>query len=120
MNRPDPLHWLGYAYGAGLPARNREWVLHDVSAPTWVLRHLLRGVVQVLPIGVAVFFLVPGSAGIRLTAVVMGAVIGLLFSLAFVEPAAEHRAIKAGYPEGAAEAARKARVRRGARAARGS
>ncbi|GAA4686807.1 hypothetical protein GCM10023215_22970 [Pseudonocardia yuanmonensis] len=111
--RPGPLRWLAYAFGAGLPARHREWVLHDVTVPTWVLRHLVRAVVQIAPVGVALYLLVPGSPGIRVTAVVMGAAIGLVYSLAFVEPAAEHRAIKAGYPEGTAAATRRERRRRG-------
>jgi hypothetical protein len=109
--RPGPVRWLAYAYGAGLPARHRTWVLHDVTAPTWVLRHLLRSVVQIAPFGVALYLIVPGSPGIRLTAVVMGAVIGLVYSVAFVEAAAEHRAIKAGYPEGTAAATRRERRR---------
>jgi hypothetical protein len=109
LTRPGPLRWLVYAVGGGLPARHRTWVLHDVSAPTWVLRHLLRSLTQILPVAVVIYFVVPGSPAIRVTAVLMGAVIGTLYSLAFVEAAAEHRAIKAGYPEGAAEAARRAR-----------
>ena len=31
--RPDPLHWLWYAVGGGLPPRYRAWVGHDVTAP---------------------------------------------------------------------------------------
>jgi hypothetical protein len=113
--RPGPLRWLAYAFGAGLPARHRTWVLHDVTAPTWVLRHLVRAVVQIAPVGVALYLFIPGSPGIRLTAVVMGAVIGLVYSVAFVEAAAEHRSIKAGYPEGTAAATRRERRRRGRR-----
>ena len=43
MKRPGPLLWLRYAYGGALPERYREWVLHDVTAPSWVVRHVLRG-----------------------------------------------------------------------------
>lgn len=117
--RPGPVRWLAYAFGAGLPARHRTWVLHDVTAPTWVLRHLVRAVVQIAPFGVALYLLIPGSPGIRATAVVMGAVIGLIYSVAFVEAAAEHRAIKAGYPEGTAAATRRER-RRGGRGGPGT
>jgi hypothetical protein len=80
--RPDPLHWVLYAFGAGLPRRNREWVLHDVTARTWFLRQVLRAVVQVAPIAVLLW----GST--------------------------EHRAVKAGYPEGTAERVRGQRRRR--------
>jgi hypothetical protein len=105
--RPDPVRWTGYAFGAGLPARHRAWVLHDVTAPTWLLRHLARAVVQIAPFAAAAYFLVPGSPAIRLTAIGMGAAIGLFYSLAFAEASSEHRVIKAGYPEGIAAATRR-------------
>src|SRR6185503_14923453 len=47
--RPDPLHWLWYALGGGLPPRYRDWVHHDATAPTWRLRQLVRSLVQALP-----------------------------------------------------------------------
>ena len=40
----------------------------------------------------------------------MGALIGLLFSTAFVDNVAESRAMKAGYPEGYAAEVRKRRT----------
>ena len=42
IRRPDPLRWLWYAYGGGLPARFAPWVLHDTTCRTWWLRHLVR------------------------------------------------------------------------------
>jgi Family of unknown function (DUF5313) len=50
--RPSPFRWLLYAVGRGLPPRNREWVLYDVTTRTWVLRHLLRATVQLAPVAV--------------------------------------------------------------------
>jgi hypothetical protein len=114
--RPDPLHWVLYAFGAGLPRRNREWVLHDVTARTWFLRQVLRAVVQVAPIAVLLWVLLDPVLGfdtaISLTAVAMGVVIGLFYGTAFAWGSTEHRAVKAGYPEGTVERVRGQRRRR--------
>ena len=109
--RPGPLRWLAYAVGAGLPPAHRAWVLHDVTTSTWVLRHVARAVLQIVPVAVLLYFVVPGDPTIRLAAIAMGAVMGLVYSTAFVWSAAEHCAIKAGYPEGTAEATRQERHR---------
>jgi hypothetical protein len=111
VHRPDPLRWIMYAFGAGLPERNRTWVLHDVTAPTWVLRHLVRSIVQIVPFAVVLYFVLPFPPVVVVSAIVMGSVIGILYSAAFVEAAVEHRAIKAGYPEGHAAAVRHERHR---------
>ncbi len=109
--RPGPLRWIRYAYGAGLPPRYRTWVLYDVTAPTWVLRHVLRGVVQFLPFAVVLLLVIPVDKGILGLGLGMGAAIGLLFSTAFVDNVAESRAMKAGYPEGYATEVRTQRVK---------
>jgi hypothetical protein len=109
--RPGPLLWLRYAYGAGLPERYHTWVLHDVTAPTWVLRHVVRSIVQFLPFAIVIFLVVPVDRGILAIGIGMGALIGLLFSTAFVDNAAESRAMKAGYPEGYATEVRRRRAR---------
>ena len=62
--RPGPLLWIRYAYGAALPERYRTWVLHDVTTRTWVLRHLVRGIVQFLPFAVVILLVVPVDRGI--------------------------------------------------------
>jgi hypothetical protein len=111
MRRPDPLHWLLYAYGAGLQPALRRWVLHDVTAGTWVLRHVVRAIVQIAPVAVVLAIFLPGDATVRISAIVMGAAIGMLYSTVFVEAATEHRAIKAGYPEGYATRVRRRRRR---------
>ena len=104
--------WLRYAYGGALPERYREWVLHDVTAPTWILRHVLRGVVQFLPFAIVLMLVIPVDKGILATGIAMGALIGLLFSTAFVDNVAESRAMKAGYPEGYAAQVRRERVKK--------
>lgn len=109
MTRPGPLHWLAYAYGARLPGRYREWVLHDVTCRTWWLRHLARVVVQLAPLLVTLYLLLPGPDQVRLAAVAAGAVIGLFYGTAYIVEACETRVLKAGYPVGAAAATREAR-----------
>jgi hypothetical protein len=118
--RPGVLRWLWYAFGGALPARFRTWVLHDVSARTWVARHLARATLQIAPIGILLFVLVPGSGWVRTTAAVGGTLLGFFYSVAFIRVAAEYRVLRAGYPYGNAalmrESARAAARRRGPRA----
>jgi hypothetical protein len=117
--RPDPLRWVGYAFGAGLPARNREWVLHDVTASTWFLRQLLRAIVQIIPVAALLYVLLGPVLGfestISVVATAMGVVMGLFYGTAFAWGSTEHRALKAGYPEGTAERVRAQRRRREAK-----
>lgn len=109
MKRPDPFRWLAYAYGAKLPARYREWVLHDVTCRTWWLRHLARTVVQLAPLLALLYLVVPGPPWVRLGAITAGALIGLFYGTVYVVEASETRVMKAGYPVGAAAATREAR-----------
>ena len=111
--RPGPARWLLYALGRGLPPRNREWVLYDVTCRSWPLRHLVRLLVQLVPVGVLLIVLLPVPLWIRVLGVVVGSSIGLLYSFVFLYEATEQRASKAGYPHGTA-----ARVREERRAAR--
>lgn len=92
--------------GGGLPARNREWVLHDLTTRTWWLRQLGRSIVQVLPVAVLVLILVPGELWVRVLAVVGGAAVGMIYAVAYLYEATEHRAMKAGYPRGMAQSVR--------------
>ena len=102
--RPDPLQWLWYALGGGLPPRYRDWVLHDATAPTWWLRQLVRALVQALPVAVVVALLIPGSPAIRVMAAAGGMAVALIYVLGFVDEAVERRVIKAGFPRGYAKA----------------
>ncbi|MCE0763627.1 DUF5313 domain-containing protein [Pseudonocardia kujensis] len=104
--RPNPLRWLLYAYGAGLPPRHKEWVLHDVTAPTWRWRHLARATAQLAPIAVLLYVFIPGEPWVRAMAVLGGLLIGYFYSFAYMYESAEHRAVKAGYPQGGAAAVR--------------
>jgi uncharacterized protein DUF5313 len=98
--RPGPVRWLLYAFGRSLPPRYREWVLHDLTTWTWPARQLLRSVVQVLPFGLVLAVLLPGEPWVRIVAVVGGAMVGMIYAVAFLYETTEHRALKAGFPRG--------------------
>jgi Family of unknown function (DUF5313) len=110
--RPNPLQWVWYALGGGLPRRLSPWVLADTTRRTWILRHFTRSVVQMLPLVAICLFAVPVPLGYRVSAAVGGLLIGLTFSMAFMTETIEHRAAKAGYPPGTAARVRAERAER--------
>jgi hypothetical protein len=99
--RPNPFQWVWYALGGGLPRELSPWVLADTTGRTWILRHVARAVVQMVPV-VVLCLLVPVPLAYRLSAAVGGLLLGLLFSMAFMTETIEHRVSKAGYPPGTA------------------
>lgn len=109
--RPNPLQWVWYALGGGLPRSLAPWVLADTTRRTWVWRHLARAAVQMLPI-VVLCLLVPVPMAYRVSAAVGGFLLGLLFSLAFMVETIEHRVVKAGYEPGTAARMRAERAER--------
>jgi hypothetical protein len=106
VRRPDPLRWLWYSLGGGLPARYRAWVLHDVTCRTWALRQVLRSLLVVAPLVVAVLIFVPGPFWIRGLSALGGIIMGLIYSLGYLIETTEHRLVKAGYPVGTGERTR--------------
>jgi hypothetical protein len=109
--RPNPVQWVWYALGGGLPRRLSPWVLADTTGRTWIVRHLVRAVVQMTPV-VALCLFVPVPLSYRLSAAVGGLFIGLTFSIAFMTETIEHRVTKAGYPPGTAARLRAERQER--------
>ncbi len=100
--RPAPHRWIWYAFGGGLPARHRGWVLHDTTARTWWLRHVARMLVQLaIPIALLMAFL-PASWGLRAACAGGGLALALFYSIAYMPEAVENRVVKAGYPVGTA------------------
>lgn len=97
--RPNPARWLWYALGGRLPLRYREWVLRDVTAPTWIWRHAARSSVLLAPL-CTVWLLLPGPLWIRGLMVVLAVVVGYFYSFVYIEESAEHRLAKHGYPRG--------------------
>jgi hypothetical protein len=110
--RPTPLQWVWYALGGGLPRELSPWVLADTTGRTWIVRHLVRAVVQVLPVLILCVFVVPVPLAYRLSAAVGGLLLGLFFSMAFMTETIEHRVTKAGYPPGTAARVRDERAER--------
>lgn len=104
--RPSPLRWFWYALGGGLPLEYREWVLHDASCDSWVLRHFVRAFIQIAVVAAPIVLLAPGPGWVRLSALLLGVLVGLQYALWFVDGSVERRVRKAGYPPGAAEVAR--------------
>jgi len=109
MKRPHPAQWLWYAAGGRLPSRLSAWVLHDVTARTWVLRHAARSVALLTPVAAACL-LFPGPLGLRLAMALLVLIVGAYFSLSYVEESCELRAVKHGHAPGTAKAVRDART----------
>ena len=104
--RPNPLRWIWYALGGGLPERNRGWVLHDTTVGTWWVRHIARSLVQVaIPIALVMTFL-PAAWDLRAAAAGGGLALSLFYSLAYMPETTENRVVKAGYLAGTATAVR--------------
>ncbi|WP_158880613.1 DUF5313 family protein [Amycolatopsis anabasis] len=103
--RPNPVRWLWYAIGGRLPEKHRTWVLHDITAKTWLLRHAARSTVLIAPL-VSVWLLLPGPLGLRLALMLMAALVGYFYSFAYVEESCEHRLAKHGYPRGTGKSVR--------------
>ena len=110
--RPNALQWLWYALGGGLPRRLSPWVLADTTRRTWIVRHVARAVVQMLPLVVLCLVAVPVPLAYRASAAFGGLLIGLTFSVAFMTETIEHRTVKAGYPPGTAARLREERAER--------
>jgi hypothetical protein len=110
VNRPGPLRWLWYAFGGRLPIRYSQWVLRDVTAGWWRLRSLLRALVQIAPVAVLIYVLVPAEPWVRLTAILGGTLVGMMYATAYLDEVAETRALKAGFLRGVAQQVRDERL----------
>ncbi|MGX7679275.1 DUF5313 family protein [Jatrophihabitans sp. DSM 45814] len=109
IRRPTPWRWLAYAYGAGLPERNRGWVWMDTTGKTWVLRQVVRSLLQMAPVVAGILVFVPGPFWIRAMSAFGGLVMGFIFALGYIVETTEHRLVKAGYPVGTGERVREQR-----------
>ena len=47
---PGPVGWLLFAIGFRLPARNRDWVKHELTDAGWRLRTVIRHLAVIVPI----------------------------------------------------------------------
>lgn len=76
----------------------------DASRDRWVTRHFVRAV-QISLVSLPLLLLIPGPAWVRLSALLLGALMGLQYALWFMDGSVERRVRKAGYPAGAAQPA---------------
>ena len=101
MLRPGPFRWLRYQYGGTLPDRYRDWVLHDATCRSWVLRVLVRGLLQVAPLA-AVLLVGLGTLGgswpIAAGAVLLGILVVARIVLTSSVDSVDARLAKHGFP----------------------
>lgn len=95
--RPPLGLFLWYSYGGRLPPRYYPWVLHDVSCPTWALRHFARWLMVIIPVFGLFLAFMPTPFGTRLFTDV--AICGGIFMFALVNIMVDtdRRAVRAGY-----------------------
>jgi hypothetical protein len=103
VKRPNALLWLWYAFGGKLPDRYREWVLHDATVPTWLVRHVARRLVFMAPILALLFVffvvLLGYEVPIVLLALGLGIYAGVYYSLIFSTHSVDTRVTRHGYPD---------------------
>jgi len=110
MKRPNPVRWLCFQYGVRLPARYRDWVLHDATCPTWLPRVLLRTLVQLVPafaVVLGVLLSIDGAWPIALGALLLGVLVSLRLTLANAADSVDARLARYGFPPGHGTATRK-------------
>jgi len=100
--RPNPLRWLYFQFGGMLPARYREWVLHDATCRTWFLRLLLRGFVHMAPVIAVLILVLRGLFGgpwlLVLGSIVLGVLVYLRMLLTIAVDSIDSRLTRYGYP----------------------
>jgi hypothetical protein len=97
--RPDPGRWLWYIFGGTLGPRYYGWVLRDNTSRTRWLRQAMRGGVQIVP-PAAVMLTVMPSGWLTWASIVLGLLLGLWYSVAYINQTAERRLVKHGYEPG--------------------
>lgn len=97
--RPNPAQWVWYTVGGRLPEQYRTWVLHDVTARSWIWRHAARCTLMLAPL-FAICLVLPLSWGLRFGAFALVALVGYFYSFAYMDESAEQRLAKHGYPYG--------------------
>lgn len=108
--RPNPALWVYYQYGGKLSQRYRGWVLHDATCRTWLLRVVLRGMVQAAPFLAALYLALGyfGRAwGIAAAAILLGVLVGARIVLTSAADSVDARLEHYGYPPGHGSATRR-------------
>ena len=107
---PGPIQWLRYAYVGSIDPQYRDWVLHDATTRTWVLRHAARYWVIIGPLVVAAMLALPASWQLRVLSCLTAAMSMMVFYLAYSTESVDRRVEKAGYPSGLAARMRQERA----------
>lgn len=110
--RPNPALWVYYQYGGRLPQKYRDWVLHDATCRSWLLRVVLRGLVQAAPFLVGLYLalgFLGGAWGIAAAAILLGVLVGARIVLTSAADSVDARLVHYGYPSGHGSATRRRR-----------
>jgi Family of unknown function (DUF5313) len=97
--RPDPVRWLWYIFGGTLGPRYHGWVLRDNTTRTRWLRQAVRGGVQVVPPALVMLAVMP-SGWLTGASILLGLLLALWYSMAYINQTAERRLVKHGYEPG--------------------
>jgi Family of unknown function (DUF5313) len=97
--RPDPVRWLSYTFGGTLGPLYHGWVLHDTTTRTRWLRQIVRGTVQVVPPALVILAVLPFS-WLTGASIVLGLLLALWYSVAYINQTGERRLVKHGYKAG--------------------
>jgi len=89
------MRWLWYTFGGRLAPRYREWVLRDNTARTRWLRQAVRGTVQISPLAVLMLVVMPFS-WLTGASILLGLLLGLWYSMAYVDQTGDRRLTKHG------------------------
>ena len=108
---PDPVRWLWYTFGGKLGPNYHRWVLCDATARTRWLRQVVRGTVQVVPAALLTWAVMPSSWFTGMS-IVLGLLLALWYSVAYINQTAERRLVKHGYAPGTLEMALRERYLR--------
>lgn len=103
MRRPNPVLWLYFQFGGRLPDRYRDWVLHDATCGTWLVRVLIRTLVWLAPafaVLLVVLVLAGGSWPIALGSILLGILVSFRLAMANASESVDARLAKYGFPPG--------------------
>jgi hypothetical protein len=96
---PGPARWLWYIFGGRLGPLYCGWVFRDNTARTRWLRQAVRGTVQVAPLAMLMLVVLPFS-WLTGASILLGLLLALWYSLAYINQTAERRLVKHGYEPG--------------------
>ena len=95
---PNLVQWLKYTAGRPLPASMRGWVENDLVGRGAVFKHLFRAMIPFLPIFIGFFVLFPGPLWLRGSMFLLGFLLAMFFTLAYMEPNRARRLELNGLP----------------------